>query len=239
MKTEHSIKLEAKNAVDLDRLSYSSGMIVYDVDLGSLRIMDGVNQGGSTLATRTWTLGTISSLGIGNGTQTVTAGSYLTGGGSFTANQTNNSSITLAVDATDANTASKIVARDASGNFSAGTITAALTGNVTGNLTGAVTGNASTATTLQTARTINGVSFNGSANITVSASATTLTGTALNSIVVGSNLTSVGTLTSLNVSGDIQADSNIVLNTTPTVNNHTTNKKYVDARSVAMSIALS
>ena len=62
MKTEHSIKLEAKNAVDLDRLSYSSGMIVYDVDLGSLRVMDGVNQGGSTLATRNWTLGTISLL---------------------------------------------------------------------------------------------------------------------------------------------------------------------------------
>lgn len=45
-----------------------------------------------------------------------------------------------------ANTASTIVARDASGNFSAGTITASLTGNVTGNvtgnLTGTVTGNA-------------------------------------------------------------------------------------------------
>jgi hypothetical protein len=56
------------------------------------------------------------------------------------------------VDATNANTASKIVKRDASGNFSAGTITAALTGNVTGNLTGnvtgAVTGNSSTATAL-------------------------------------------------------------------------------------------
>jgi len=36
---------------------------------------------------------------------------------------------TWAVDATSANTASKVVARDASGNFSAGTITAALTGN--------------------------------------------------------------------------------------------------------------
>ncbi len=40
------------------------------------------------------------------------------------------------------------------GNFSAGTITASLSGNAT------------TATTLQTARTINGTSFNGSANIT-------------------------------------------------------------------------
>jgi hypothetical protein len=39
-----------------------------------------------------------------------------------------------------ANTVSTIVARDSSGNFSAGTITASLVGNVTGNLTGNVTG---------------------------------------------------------------------------------------------------
>src|SRR5207237_6666155 len=49
-----------------------------------------------------------------------------------------------------------------------GTITATgfsgpLTGNVTGNLTGNVTGNATSATALQTARTINGVSFDGTA----------------------------------------------------------------------------
>jgi hypothetical protein len=55
--------------------------------------------------------------------------------------------------ATDANTASKLVLRDSSGNFSAGTITAALSGN------------ASTATALATARTIGGVSFDGTANI--------------------------------------------------------------------------
>ena len=57
----------------------------------------------------------------------LTAGTYLTSGGTF------NGSVarTFAVDATDANTASKVVARDASGNFSAGTITAALSGNAT------------------------------------------------------------------------------------------------------------
>lgn len=54
----------------------------------------------------------------------VVAGSYLTGGTIATSG-------TLAVDATSANTASKVVARDASGNFSAGTITAALSGNAT------------------------------------------------------------------------------------------------------------
>jgi hypothetical protein len=46
-----------------------------------------------------------------------------------------------ATTATASNTASAIVARDGSNNFSAGTITASLTGNVTGNLTGNVTGN--------------------------------------------------------------------------------------------------
>lgn len=60
------------------------------------------------------------------------------------------------MNATNANTATTVVSRDASGNFSAGIITAALSGN------------ANTATKLQTARTINGVAFDGSANITVS-----------------------------------------------------------------------
>ena len=50
---------------------------------------------------------------------------------------------TLVNNATNANTASTIVKRDASGNFSAGTITAALTGNVSGDVTGNVTGTVS------------------------------------------------------------------------------------------------
>lgn len=57
-------------------------------------------------------------------------------------------------------------------------------------IVGSVSGNAGTATTLQTARTINGTSFNGSANITVTAAAGTLTGTTLNATVVNSSLTS-------------------------------------------------
>lgn len=55
----------------------------------------------------------------------LTAGTYLTSTGTFDGSAAR----TFAVDATDANTASKVVARDASGNFSAGTITAALNGN--------------------------------------------------------------------------------------------------------------
>ena len=92
---------------------------------------------------------TATSLG-GSLVSTLTAGSYLTG-----TSYDNSSPATFAVDATSANTASKVIARDGSGDFSAGTITATLSGN------------SSTATILQTARTINGVSFNGSANIAV------------------------------------------------------------------------
>jgi hypothetical protein len=59
------------------------------------------------------------------------SGTGLSGSASFTANQAGASSFTVTSNATSANTASTIVARDASGNFTAGTITAALSGNAT------------------------------------------------------------------------------------------------------------
>jgi hypothetical protein len=76
-------------------------------------------------------------------------------------------SVVLAADAVSTNTASKVVKRDGSGNFAAGTITAALTGN------------ASTATALATGRDISltgdatgtATAFDGSATATI---ATTL-----------------------------------------------------------------
>ena len=77
-----------------------------------------------------------------------------------TASKVSNSATT----ATDANTASAIVARDASGNFIAGTITASLTGNVTGN--------ADTATTATTAGTVTTAA---QPNITSLGTLTTLT----------------------------------------------------------------
>ena len=187
---------------------------------------------------------TISGVSLGSNLATLTRGSYLTGSNyNGSAGQ-----YYWSVDATTTNTASKVVARDGSGNFSAGTITADLSGNAdtatlatastfitvddestdttcfpvfttaasgilspktgtnlafnssNGTLTAttfsgsgasltslnasnissgtinaqrvptlnqSTQGNAATATVLQTARTINGVSFNGSANINV------------------------------------------------------------------------
>ena len=97
-----------------------------------------------------------------------------------------------------------------------GTVNAHLTGNVTGNVSGSsgsTTGNAATATlaadatTLKTPRNINGVAFDGSAAITVTAAATSLTGTSLKSTVIGSSLTSVGTLTGGNATAIVSAAS--------------------------------
>lgn len=91
---------------------------------------------------------------------------------------TENASVTITSNATDANTPSAIVARDGSGNFAAGTITANLSGN------------ASTATSLQTSRTIEltgdvtgSASFDGTANATISATI------AANSVALGADTT--------------------------------------------------
>ena len=90
--------------------------------------------------------------------------------------------------------------------LTATTVVAALTGNVTGNVSGSsgsTTGNAATATALATPRAINGTNFDGTAPITVTADANTLTNTTLKSTVVTSSLTSVGTLTALTLSGTL------------------------------------
>ena len=134
----------------------------------------------------------------------LTKGSYLTlalSGSPFTpfASYNGLDDLTISVDATSANTVNKVVARDASGNFSAGTITASLTGNVTGNAT--------SATQLQTARTINGVAFDGTQNITIVASDSTKV--ALAGSTMSGYLTLVGA---------------------PIDTNHAATKTYVDSR---------
>lgn len=88
--------------------------------------------------------------------QTLTRGTYLTG-----SNYNGSAATTWAVDATSSNSASKVVARDSSGNFSAGTITANLVGS---------------ATQLSTSRSISmtgdvtwDVNFNGAASVSAAA----------------------------------------------------------------------
>lgn len=131
-----------------------------------------------------------------------------------TAGKVSNSATTAA----SANTASAIVARDASGDFAAGTITAALTGNVTGNTsgthTGAVVGNASTATSAAawtTARTITlagdlsgNVSIDGSTNVTLTATVTA-DATALGTDTTG-NYVAAGAVSGSGLSGSASSE---------------------------------
>jgi hypothetical protein len=79
-----------------------------------------------------------------------------------------------------------------------------------------ITGNAATATALATAREINGESFDGTGNITVTAAANTLTTNTLASGVTASSLTSVGTLADLTVAGLITANGGITIQATDT-----------------------
>jgi hypothetical protein len=91
------------------------------------------------------------------------------------------------------------------------TVTNAIAGSITGNAATATT--ATTATKLATARSINGVGFDGSGDITVTADAGTLTGTSLKSTITGSSLTSVGTIASLST-GSITNSGKIIVGAT-------------------------
>jgi hypothetical protein len=75
----------------------------------------------------------------------------------------------------------------------AATATTANSANTANSATTATT--ATTATKLATPRSINGVAFDGSADITIDAAAGTLTGTSLAAGITGSSLTTVGTIT--------------------------------------------
>jgi hypothetical protein len=188
-------------------------------------VVKGNIEGNASSATRLENTRQINGIGF-NGTNDITItssttqdhvpGDYLNGQRFDGSNE-----VTWSVDATASNNIGTVVARNSSGGFAAGLITADLSGNVTGNVTAAsgtsrfdvveanrfvgptLSGNAFSATKLRTARNINGVAFDGQADITVTASATTLTGTQLATNVVNTSIETVGTLTSLDVTGRV------------------------------------
>ena len=109
--------------------------------IGSGVIVDADINAAAAIAVSKLAANTISGVTLGGTLAALTAGSYITSGGTYTGATAR----TFAVDATDANTASKVVARDASGNFSAGTITATLSGNASTATTATQVSNALTA----------------------------------------------------------------------------------------------
>lgn len=178
-----------------------------------------------------------------NTTNSLIRGGYLTG-----PNFDGSVQSTWAVDASPNNLIGKVVARDSAGNFSAGTITANLIGNIQGNVTATsgtssfdivsanrfvgatLTGNAATSSRLETARLINGISFDGGSNITVPAAGETLTGVSLATNIKHSYLENLGTLSSLNVAADgitVGSKLKIIATGTPTVRNQSNGSSII------------
>ena len=138
-KSVHSVKLIPYDSVDLDRLSYTSGDLVYDATNGTIRLMDGVTQGGTKIASQTWTTTVLSAYVTNSNLNTALAGYATTSSLSAYA------------------TTSSLSAYATTASLSTYATTASLS-------TAAV----NSAGKLTTSRTINSVGFDGSANITVS-----------------------------------------------------------------------
>ena len=112
---------------------FSNALTIIENDTNASNTTSGSLQtaGGAGIAQDMYVGGSIH----GSMSEVLSAGSYITATGAYDGGTAR----TFAVDATTTNTASKVVARDASGDFAAGTITADLVGDVTGNADTATT----------------------------------------------------------------------------------------------------
>jgi len=149
----------------IDRMTSQAGTITLSGTTHTLTVSSGILSDGQ--------YGVLVFAGSPSGTNTVTI-SPNTAQRTFIVRNTTAESVVLTQgsggNVTVPTATTKIVYSDGGGASAAvvdltSTLAADLLGSVTGNVTGNATGNAGTATTLQTARTIGGVSFDGSANI--------------------------------------------------------------------------
>lgn len=181
----------SQNIAKLTNLT-SNGIVTTSGGDGTLSVTSTTGSGNVVLATSptlvTPVLGVASATSINkvaitapatSATLTIADGKTLTASNSITLSGTDSTVMTF--PSTNAT-----VARTDAGQTFTGTQVFSST------ISGSINGNAGTATTLQTARNINGISFNGSADITIAAAAGTLTGTTLAAGVTASSLTSFG-----------------------------------------------
>jgi hypothetical protein len=317
MRPIRTIRLIPQNVDYLDRLVGEAGELFFDKDTQSLRLYDGSTNGVELARADLANVSDQLFLDrLGNAGLVLTSESYANPSWitSLAASKITGR-ITDAVYTTDTGTVSNTMLannfiRLGNANVTLGstrTTLAGFTSIASSQFSGSLSGNATTATRLQTARTINGVPFDGTQNIVIGGegevvipdiNANDLIGTTLASTVVNSSLTSVGTLSTVTVTGtatlngattvnntlaatsvsstttvaattnitagnnitatnnitagnNITATNNITAGGTVTTQsyfvqelqpvevNHVTNKKYVDARSVAMAVALS
>ncbi len=105
-----------------------------------------------------------------------------------------------------------------------------ITGNAATATSATTAGTASSATKLTTSRNINGVAFDGSRDITVTADAGTLSGTTLKSTVTESSLTSVGTLTNATVNGKVIVGASTSVSTSALLEVNSTTQGFLPPR---------
>jgi hypothetical protein len=199
----------------IDRMLSQAGVISLSGTTHTLTVSDGILSDGQ--------FGVLVFAGAPSGTNTVTVNPN-TAKRTFFVRNTTAQSVILAQGSGSTVTippsTTKIVYTDGDGVGAAvvdvtSTLAANVVGSLTGNVTGNVTGNSATATALQTARTIGGVSFNGTANINLpgvnqagnqntSGNAATATALATPRTINGTSFDGTAdiTLSTVNTSGD-------------------------------------
>lgn len=167
----------------------TTGITATMVGLGSV-----TNESKSTMFTNavftgTFTApnGTITNIMIANSSITIGSTSISLGGTSTTLAGLTSVTSTTFVGALTGTASGNLVSGGALGTPSSGILTNCTFPTLNQNTTGS-------AAFLTTGRTINGTSFDGSTNITITAAAGTLTGTTLNSTVITTSITTIGTL---------------------------------------------
>jgi hypothetical protein len=128
--------INASAAIAYSKLNLSGSIVNGDIGASAAIAYSKLNLSGSivnadigasaAIANSKLANNTISGVSLGSTLATLTFGTYLTG-----TSYNGSTGITIATNATNANTSSTIVARDASGNFNAGIITATFSGNAT------------------------------------------------------------------------------------------------------------
>lgn len=192
---EGRIRSKAEILADLD-LEIGTDVQAYNANTSTL---------GSSIDLTSEVIGILPPANMGTGSSITTK--YLRGDGTWQTlagggDAATTGSLDQFADVTQ--TATKTLAITESTTLAGGTHSGTNTGDQT-----TITGNAGTATALQTARTINGTSFDGTGNITITAAAGTLTGSTLASGVTASSLTSLGTIATGVWQGTAIADSYI------------------------------